>query len=314
MTRRAGARPGAAGAPGAARSAGAAADGAAPDAEVLAVMAAFCERLASGDLEDRLPPLGDDPALVRARTALNRVADLVDAYVRESQASLAAAGEGRYHRRFLRRGMPGAFREGAVRIDAARAQLADGAQRAARDREERTDLAERMVAVAARVSESAHGLAGSAAALTAAAGAAGEAAQGSRDTVRDLAATSGQIHEAAGLVRTVASRTRLLALNAAIEAARAGQAGRGFAVVAQEVRTLADDSAARSEEIAEHVLAARSAAEDAGRAIEQIDTLISGMSDQVRAVAAAAGAQDGSGLAQMAELLRTEITAFAELR
>ncbi len=280
----------------------------------LELVAAFCERIAEGDLEDRLPPLEGDPAVVRARTALNRLADLVDAYVRESQASLTAAGEGRFHRRFLRRGMPGAFREGAVRIDGARAGLESAHHRLDKDQQERAELAERMVVVAARVADSAQGLASSAAALASAAQSAAVAAQDSRDTVQSLTDTSGQIHEAAGLVKSIASRTRLLALNAAIEAARAGDAGRGFAVVADEVRTLADDSSGRSDDIALQVIAAQGAAEEAGRAIERIDEIIGGMTAQVSVVASAAGGQDGTGLAEMAELLRAEITAFAELR
>ncbi len=276
-------------------------------------IAAFCERVADGDLEDRLPALDGDPAVQRARVSLNRLADLVDAYVRESQASLTAAGEGRFHRRFLRRGMPGAFRDGAVRIDAARAGLETAATRTARDQAERADLAERMVVVAARLAESAHGLATSATSLATAAQSATTAARDSRTTVQGLTDTSAQIEEAAGLVKTIASRTRLLALNAAIEAARAGEAGRGFAVVADEVRTLADDSAGRSDDIARQVVAAQAAAEDAGRAIGRIDEIIDGMSTQVAAVAAAAGGGDGAGLAELAEQLRAEITAFAAL-
>jgi len=74
-----------------------------------------------------------------------------------------------------------------------------------------------------------------------------------------LSSHAESIESILGLIRDIAGQTNLLALNATIEAARAGDAGRGFAVVAQEVKSLANQTALATDDIASKIAAIQSA-------------------------------------------------------
>jgi methyl-accepting chemotaxis protein len=86
-----------------------------------------------------------------------------------------------------------------------------------------------------------------------------ERAQEAVEATDTLSEQSKSVESILGLIRDIAGQTNLLALNATIEAARAGEAGRGFAVVAQEVKSLANQTAQATDEIAEKISAIQSA-------------------------------------------------------
>ena len=126
--------------------------------------------------------------------------------------------------------------------------------------------------------------------VTQAATAAGKAVDDAKrtdDTVRGLAAAAQKIGDVVQLINDIASQTNLLALNATIEAARAGEAGKGFAVVASEVKSLANQTAKATEEIATQINAMQSVTSDAVTAIQGIGGRITEINEIATSIASA---------------------------
>lgn len=87
--------------------------------------------------------------------------------------------------------------------------------------------------------------------------------------------STAKIEQASNMIASIAEQTNLLALNAAIEAARAGEAGKGFAVVAEEIRAMAEQSAASTKSIDDIVNLLQINVDKAVKSIEQVTSISS---------------------------------------
>lgn len=91
-----------------------------------------------------------------------------------------------------------------------------------------------------------------------------------------------KIEASSAMIQNIATQTNLLALNAAIEAARAGEAGKGFAVVAEEIRKLAEQSSAFTEDIQTVINELKVQSEEAVKYSEQAASTIKLQTDSVK--------------------------------
>ncbi|MEQ6377008.1 methyl-accepting chemotaxis protein [Bacillaceae bacterium S4-13-58] len=127
----------------------------------------------------------------------------------------------------------------------------------------------------------------------------------SLQSVKSLEQNAKEVEKIISLVGEIAEQTNLLALNASIEAARAGEHGKGFAVVANEVRKLADES---------------------GKAVQGISSLISSIQADVQQVVskitnqvefarkeAAKGTQTNQAIDEMTESIHEVVEAVEEI-
>lgn len=111
------------------------------------------------------------------------------------------------------------------------------------------------------------------------------------DAMGAIEKSSREITNIIGVIDDIAFQTNLLALNAGVEAARAGEAGKGFAVVAQEVRELAQRSAAAAKEIktlislsSEQVRSGVNLVDETGQALAKIVAQVKEINTNVEAI------------------------------
>ncbi len=104
------------------------------------------------------------------------------------------------------------------------------------------------------------------------------------EQMNQLGAAAKEIGKVTEAITEISSQTNLLALNATIEAARAGSAGKGFAVVANEIKALAQQTAAATEDIKGKIANVQSSTTGGIAEIEKVSAVIHEVSDIVSSI------------------------------
>jgi methyl-accepting chemotaxis protein len=202
----------------------------------LRILTEVLERAVAGDLEARLDVADDDQSpTADLALAINAFIDMVDAFVRESAASLEPVSRDEFHRRVLERGLAGSFRRGAAMINAATRRMGERADAEARQLALAVELEKTVSHAAAEVAAAAEALAASATALHATAE---RATQGAVDSAAAATATTEDVSNAARCaeqLRTEISNIARRAGHGAAIADRAVEGARGTEATVEEV-------------------------------------------------------------------------------
>jgi methyl-accepting chemotaxis protein len=118
--------------------------------------------------------------------------------------------------------------------------------------------------------------------------------QATVEHIETLVQGVGAIIQVSDTIETIARKTTLLSFNATIEAARAGERGRGFAIVAGEVRSLAQHTESRTNEIKVILDELASELPPTKSALQRSRELVESTADGVKSV--------GSSLERLAQL------------
>lgn len=230
-------------------------------------------------------------------SAINDTAVQVSSAAQETQATAMHLAEASEHQAQEIAGASAAINEMAVSIDQVSANASESSA-----------VAERSVAIANKGAEVVQATINGMDNIR-------EQIQETSKRIKRLGESSQEIGDIISLITDIADQTNILSLNAAIQASMAGDAGRGFAVVADEVQRLAERSAAATKQIEALVKAIQNdtneavismeqtttevvrgarLAQDAGVALEEIETVSKSLAELIQNISNAARQQASS--------------------
>ena len=112
-------------------------------------------------------------------------------------------------------------------------------------------------------------------------------AKNAAEKINQLGESAQDIGKVTEAITEISEQTNLLALNATIEAARAGDAGKGFAVVANEIKELANQTAAATEDIRTKIEGIQGKTGETVTEIARVSAIIEQINEIVATIASA---------------------------
>jgi methyl-accepting chemotaxis protein len=254
-------------------------DEAGVQARVVATIGEALEQLARGDLTVRCADLGSRYAALREN--FNEALSHLDAAMARVNAKGVDIGGSKDE------------------IRKASHELSQRTERQAANLEETSAALDELTVAVRHTAEGAHEAAKRVTSVSTEASRSDQVVAQAIGAMSGIEQSSAEISKIIGVIDEIAFQTNLLALNAGVEAARAGESGKGFAVVAQEVRELAQRSAAAAKEIkaqisrsSDQVVNGVRLVGEAGEALKRISDQINAANDIVSKIAHSASEQD----------------------
>lgn len=118
--------------------------------------------------------------------------------------------------------------------------------------------------------------------------------QAASEQVGELGGAANDIGNVIEAITEISEQVNLLSLNATIEAARAGEAGKGFAVVANEIKELANQTAAATNDIKEKVVSIRNTTDKTVLQINSISNVVNDVNEIVVIITSAVEEQSAT--------------------